>query len=549
MAGTMALASLGVMRMVLAPAAIRFSMAVTWPALSPSVLPAADTSLAPSFLASAVAPSFIFTKKGLVSVLVMRPMTGSDVCAWARPQARAPVRARAESAKAGVRCMVLSPGVGMADSCRPRAARLAGEPLLSGGWDRTIVADELINQVDLLMVFPIQSADSSPAHTAPPLRVATAGEALFDLIEEPDGRLKPCAGGAVYNLTRALGLQGVGTQYLNPLSGDLLGRQLARGLHEAGVALAAPAPVRAPSALALAALDAAGKASYSFYRDGVADRQVTAAALIAACAALPDLLVVATCCQALAVPGVNALERARYLQLQTQAQWLALTLGPEGAWLLQRDGLAVHAREEAPITVVDTVGAGDCFLAGLITAWLAGPERGEEARARGAEGLTPPVTEARLRAMLLHALASACHCVERAQRADIPYSAGLAAGLRARLRGRVAGALAGVAPSASAAEASGAAVEDSALTSLPPARALRARGVAALRGLAPGFAPSPLRARLRRGVAASGPSSSVDAPPSGVSAPSSTSERISCSGVESITGSGGAASGATDWLK
>src|SRR3989344_2951047 len=544
MAGTMALASLGVMRMVLAPAAIRFSMAVTWPALSPSVLPAADTSLAPSFLASAVAPSFIFTKKGLVSVLVMRPMTGSDVCAWARPQARAPVRARAESAKAGVRCMVLSPGVGMADSCRPRAARLAGEPLLSGGWDRTIVADELINQVDLLMVFPIQSADSSPAHTAPPLRVATAGEALFDLIEEPDGRLKPCAGGAVYNLTRARGLRGVGTQSLNPLSGDLLGRQLARGLHEAGVALAAPAPVRAPSALALAALDAAGKASYSFYRDGVADRQVTAAALIAACAALPDLLVVATGClalvaqdasvyqpwlaaqraagrmvgvdanlrlsavddadayranvmaalqhahlikvsdddlEALAVPGVNALERARYLQLQTQAQWLALTLGPEGAWLLQRDGLAVHAREEAPITVVDTVGAGDCFLAGL------------------------------------------------------------AAGLRARLRGRAAGALAGVAPSASAAEASGAAVEDSALTSLPPARALRARGVAALRGLAPGFAPSPLRARLRRGVAASGPSSSVDAPPSGVSAPSSTSERISCSGVESITGSGGAA--------
>ena len=67
------------------------------------------------------------------------------------------------------------------------------------------------------MVFPIQSASSAPtssAPTAPPLRVATAGEALFDLIEEPDGRLKPCAGGAVYNLTRALGLQGVGTLYL-----------------------------------------------------------------------------------------------------------------------------------------------------------------------------------------------------------------------------------------------------------------------------------------------------------------------------------------------
>ena len=152
------------------------------------------------------------------------------------------------------------------------------------------------------MVFPIQSASSAPtssAPTAPQLHVATAGEALFDLIEEPDGRLKPCSGGAVYNLTRALGLQGMGTLYLNPLSGDMLGRQLARGLHEAGVALAAPTPVRAPSALALAALDAEGKASYSFYRDGVADRQVTVAALNAACAALPELQVVATGCLAL----------------------------------------------------------------------------------------------------------------------------------------------------------------------------------------------------------------------------------------------------------
>jgi fructokinase len=118
--------------------------------------------------------------------------------------------------------------------------------------------------------------------------------------------------------------------------------------------------------------------------------------------------------EALAVPGANALERAHYLQQQTQAQWLALTLGPEGAWLLQRDGLAVHAREEAPITVVDTVGAGDCFLAGLITALLAGPERGQEALALRARGLAAPITEARLRTVLHHALASAGHCVERA---------------------------------------------------------------------------------------------------------------------------------------
>lgn len=341
------------------------------------------------------------------------------------------------------------------------------------------------------MVFPIRLTGLQHAVTPSPLLVATAGEALFDLIEEPDGRLRPCAGGAVYNLTRALGLQGVGTLYLNPLSGDLLGRQLVEGLHDAGVALAAPGPVREPSALALAAVDAAGKASYSFYRDGVADRQVTADALIAACAAQPSLQVVATGClalvaqdaaiyqpwlaaqraagclvvvdanlrlsavddantyranvmaalqqahlikvsdddlEALAVPGADALQRAHHLLHQTQAQWLALTLGPDGAWLLQRDGIAVHAREDTPITVVDTVGAGDCFLAGMITALLAGPERGEESLGQRRGGLTAPVPEPRLQRVLRHALASASHCVERAGCTPPSYEA-----VRARL--------------------------------------------------------------------------------------------------------------------
>ena len=265
------------------------------------------------------------------------------------------------------------------------------------------------------MVFPVQSAGSAPtssAPTAPLLRVATAGEALFDLIEEPDGRLKPCAGGAVYNLTRALGLQGMGTLYLNPLSGDMLGRQLARGLHDAGVALAAPTPVRAPSALALAALDAEGKASYSFYRDGVADRRVDAATMTAQCAAQPALKMVVTGCLARVaddspkylpwrkaqraagrlvvvdanlrpaiVPDMAAyqasvmaalgeadivkvsdddlsilgfmnpdpLVAARALLAKTPARWLALTLGARGAVFLARDGGAWQAGESQPV--------------------------------------------------------------------------------------------------------------------------------------------------------------------------------------------------------
>ena len=63
--------------MTFAPCVVMFSIAVTWLALSVSVLPEAVRSLTLSFLACACAPSFIFTKNGFVSVLVMRPMVTS----------------------------------------------------------------------------------------------------------------------------------------------------------------------------------------------------------------------------------------------------------------------------------------------------------------------------------------------------------------------------------------------------------------------------------------------------------------------------------------
>lgn len=312
------------------------------------------------------------------------------------------------------------------------------------------------------MVFPSQT---------PNVQIATAGEALIDLIQDTDGRLRPCDGGAVYNLTRALGLQGVGTLYLNPLSRDRFGRGLAEGIARAGVRLALPEPVHQPTSLAVVSLDEVGKASYSFYRDGVADREVDATRLDAACAAQPGLRVVVTGCLALVaedshkylpwlqsqreagrlvvvdanlrpaiVPDMPAyrasvlaalnladlikvsdddllllgfehpdpLLAARALLERTPARWIAVTLGARGAALINRDGTTWRAVESQPVNVADTVGAGDCFLAGLLVALLDRPamqniDRAAQLQLNGDD----------IEAMLAHAIASASLCVMR----------------------------------------------------------------------------------------------------------------------------------------
>jgi fructokinase len=265
------------------------------------------------------------------------------------------------------------------------------------------------------------------------IQVAAAGEALIDLIRNDTGMLQPCLGGAVYNLARALARQGVATLYLNPLSRDRFGRQLAQGLADDGVHLAVAQPVQQVTSLAVVGVNDQGHPDYSFYREGVADRATTAAAMTAACAQSKTLSLVCTGALALSpddgqtylpwlasqreagrtvvidanlrpsvmpdlaayrkhvlaalqyadvikasdedlasleLPGATALEQAAHLLRNSQAACLALTRGPDGATLLTRSGQVFHARESQPVLVVDTVGAGDCFLAGLVAALL-----------------------------------------------------------------------------------------------------------------------------------------------------------------------------------
>ena len=309
-----------------------------------------------------------------------------------------------------------------------------------------------------------------------PMRVAIAGEALIDFISEADGRFNPCLGGAVYNLARALSRQGLGTLYLNPFSSDKLGQALMQQMVNDGVVLSQPVPVQAVTSLAVVNLNEDGHPNYAFYRDGVADRQVTASQMANDCSShahsiefvctgalaldardqhvylpwlvqqkqagqcvvvdanlrpsvMPNLPAYQRCVHAfldvadiikvsdedllaLNVPGETPLAQARHVMQTTQAKLIALTMGANGAWLLTHHG-EYFTHETARLNIIDTVGAGDSFLAGLLAAMASLNTAGSSLNHVLAK-LTPEQAQMALG----HAIASASLCVQ--ERGCIP---------------------------------------------------------------------------------------------------------------------------------
>lgn len=103
------------------------------------------------------------------------------------------------------------------------------------------------------------------------------GEALMDCVMQADGRFVPLAGGSPYNMARAARLRGALVRYLNPFSTDRFGHTLAAQLQADDVALGTP-DSPAPTSLAMVQIEN-GQPSYSFYREGVADRDYTVEAM------------------------------------------------------------------------------------------------------------------------------------------------------------------------------------------------------------------------------------------------------------------------------
>ncbi|WP_300010473.1 carbohydrate kinase [Pseudonocardia sp.] len=255
--------------------------------------------------------------------------------------------------------------------------------------------------------------------------VAVAGEALVDLVPAPvGGYLEIAPGGSPANVAVGLARLDVPTRLLARIADDPLGRRVRAHLEANGVALDHAVRAAEQTSMALVTVDEQGVPSYDFRVDGTADWQWTGDELRGAL----DGPVVAVHSGSLALttpPGAAEL-RALLARATTTAtvsydpncrpllmgdpagvlagvhellgvvdvvkvssedlEWLcpgagpesvledwlgrgpgmvAVTLGGEGVLAGTTTGLRTR-RPGVPVTVIDTVGAGDTFSAALL---------------------------------------------------------------------------------------------------------------------------------------------------------------------------------------
>jgi fructokinase len=268
------------------------------------------------------------------------------------------------------------------------------------------------------------------------------GEAIIDLVAEGDRRFIAHPGGSPLNVAVGLGRLGQPVSLAARLSGDPFGQLFRAHLADSGVDPRHIVDASEPSTLSVATLDAEGVARYDFWTGGTADWQWTGAELAAVVDDEPDALHTGSLALELQ-PGANAIadllarvgsagrttisydpnvrmarlgpveagraavERvvglAHLVKVSAEdlawlypgeepvvaaTRWAAagpelvvVTLGPDGAVALGPDRRPVH-RDAPQIELVDTLGAGDAFSAGLLAALA---ERG--ALGRGRAGL------------------------------------------------------------------------------------------------------------------------------------------------------------------
>ncbi|MFZ4719395.1 MAG: PfkB family carbohydrate kinase [Ilumatobacteraceae bacterium] len=95
--------------------------------------------------------------------------------------------------------------------------------------------------------------------------IVVGGEALVDLVIDPEGNVTAKLGGGPYNAARTIGRLGSPVSFLGCLSRDRFGRMLHDTLEADGVSDSLVAFTDLPTTLAAAELDWHGSATYRFY--------------------------------------------------------------------------------------------------------------------------------------------------------------------------------------------------------------------------------------------------------------------------------------------
>lgn len=257
--------------------------------------------------------------------------------------------------------------------------------------------------------------------------ILCCGEALIDMIPRPVAEdemgFVPHSGGAIFNTAIALGRLAVPTRFLTGLSSDLFGEQLAADLEKSNVDASLSIRSNLPTTLAFVRLNY-GHATYTFYDENTAGRSLSAdklpqipdeitamyfggislisepcADFYAALAereaakrvivldpnirtsfiqdearyrarldrmiAASDLVKVSDEDLDWIIAGPESYaEKARTL-ISKGPQIVIVTRGSEGASAFAANGVSVSAMAER-VVVVDTVGAGDTFNAGVL---------------------------------------------------------------------------------------------------------------------------------------------------------------------------------------
>lgn len=260
-----------------------------------------------------------------------------------------------------------------------------------------------------------------------PRQITVLGECVADAFAAPAGTanelaLRVLPGGGPANTAVSLAHLGTPARFLARLSGDVFGRLFRARLEASGVDLSDAVAAAEPSTLAVAELDAQGQAVFSFHAQNTADWQWTAGELsrvdlsgsvcvhtgslalvrdpgatvvedfLAAAAPratisidpnvrpllvhpdvyrarlerwceLADVLRLSEDDLELLLPGTPP-EQACDLWHAAGARLVVITRGADGA-LASLDGERVRV-PAVPTRVVDTVGAGDSFTAGLL---------------------------------------------------------------------------------------------------------------------------------------------------------------------------------------